>query len=95
MTKMAHVRRKFVENARCGNAPEWSLARVKQIAPLYALERQLREIDAPPEKIAAERREKSRPLAEAFFEELERKAKDSKNPPLNKLRTAIDYALVG
>ena len=89
----AHVRRKFVETARCGNAPEWSLARVKQIAPLYALEQQLRKIDAPPEKIAAERREKSRPLAEAFFEELERKAKDSENPPLNKLRTAIDYAL--
>ncbi|MBQ2813939.1 MAG: transposase [Akkermansia sp.] len=66
---------------------------MKQIAPLYALERELREIDAPPEKRAAERNEKPRPLADAFFKELERKAKDSENPPLNKLRNAIDYAL--
>ena len=32
-------------------------------------------------------------MADAFFKELERKATDSENPPLNKLRKAIDYAL--
>lgn len=79
---MAHVRRKFVENARCGNAPEWSLARVKQIAPLYALERLLREIDAPPEKIAAERREKSRPLAEDSSKNWSARQKIAKILPL-------------
>lgn len=89
----AHVRRKFVETVRCGNNPKWSLDMVKQIAPLYALERELRKSKAPPEKIAAERNEKSRPLADAFFKELGRKATDSENPPLNKLRKAIDYAL--
>ena len=89
----AHVRRKFVEAARCGNDPKWSLDMVKQIAPLYALEREFRESKASPEKIAAERNAKSRPLADAFFKELERKATDRENPPLNKLRKAIDYAL--
>ena len=89
----AHVRRKFVETARCGNQPQWSRAIVELIKPLYTLERQLREINAPPNQIATERAKESRPIVETFFTELERKAKDRENPPLNKLKTAINYAL--
>ena len=89
----AHVRRKFVETARCGNQPQWSRAIVELIKPLYTLERQLREINAPPNQIATERAKESRPIVETFFTELERKAKDRENPPLNKLKAAINYAL--
>lgn len=88
-----HVRRKFVEAARCGNQPQWSRAIVEIIKPLYKLEKQLRESNAPPEQIIKKRTEESRPIAEAFFKELERKAKDSEYPPLNKLKKAINYAL--
>ena len=89
----AHVRRKFVETARCGNDPKWSRLMVEMISPLYEIERHLREIDAPPEIVANNRLTKSKPLAEAFFTELERKLKDTENPPLNKLKGAIEYAL--
>ena len=89
----AHVRRKFVETARCGNQPQWSRAIVDLIKPLYTLERQLRKIEAPRDQIIIKRSQESRPIVETFFEELERKANDRENPPLNKLKVAIKYAL--
>ena len=93
-TCWTHVRRKFVETARTGNQPKWSRAMVELIKPLYEQERQLRESNAPLDKIAEKRAEESRPVANAFFKELECKIKDREHPPLNKLKDAINYALV-
>lgn len=89
----AHVRRKFVECMVCGNDPEWSTKIVELIQPLYKTERKLRETKAPPEQVQIERIQNSLPRVERFFSELHNKAKDSNNPPRNKLKDAIDYAL--
>ena len=89
----AHVRRKFVEAARTGNDPEWSRQMVELITPLYRIERELRESKAPPETIAEKREAESRPIVEAFFEALQKRMKQSENPPVNTLRRAIVYAL--
>ena len=37
--------------------------------------------------------EKSRPIVETFFKELTNRILDTQNPPRNKLKDAIDYAL--
>ena len=89
----AHVRRKFVEAARTGSDPEWSRRMVELITPLYRIEKELRESKAPPEAIAEKREAESRPNAEAFFETLQERMKQSENPPVNTLRRAILYAL--
>lgn len=89
----AHVRRKFVECITCGNDPIWSRRIVDMITPLYMLERKLRETKAPPEEILTQRWVESLPRVEQIFTELVKKAGDSTNPPLNKLKGAIDYAL--
>lgn len=90
----AHVRRKFVECITCGNDPEWSRRIVGMITPLYLLERKLREAKATPEEVQLRRWEESLPRVEQLFTELTKKVRDSSNPPLNKLKDAIDYALV-
>ena len=77
----AHVRRKFVEAARTGSDPEWSRRMVELITPLYRIEKELRESKAPPEAIAEKREAESRPIAEAFFEVLQKRMKQSENPP--------------
>ena len=89
----AHVRRKFVEAARTGSDPEWSRRMVELITPLYRIEKELRVSKAPPEAIAEKREAESRPIAEAFFEALQERVKQSENPPVNTLRRAILYAL--
>ncbi len=89
----AHVRRKFVEAAGAGNDPCRSMKMVEHIKPLYTIERTLRESKAPPERRLQERMEKSRPIVEAFFNELTKRSLDTQNPPRNKLKDAIDYAL--
>ena len=89
----AHVRRKFVEAAGNSNDPCWSMKMVELIRPLYTIERTLRESQAPPEQKLHERMEKSRPIVEAFFKELTKRSLDTQNPPRNKLKDAIDYAL--
>lgn len=65
----------------------------ERIRPLYTIERTLRESKAPPERKLQERMEKSRPIVEAFFNELTDRSLDTQNPPRNKLKDAIDYAL--
>lgn len=89
----AHVRRKFVEAAGNSNDPCWSMKMVELIRPLYTIERTLRESKAPPERRLQERMEKSRPIVEDFFKELTNRSLDTQNPPRNKLKDAIDYAL--
>ncbi len=89
----AHVRRKFVEAMEVGNDPSWCARIVELIRPLYQIERELRESKAPPEEILRRRGEESRALVSSFFKELEKRIKDLSNPPLNKLKNAITYAL--
>ena len=89
----AHVRRKFVEASGNSNDPSWSMKMVELIRPLYTIERTLRESKAPPEQKLRERMEKSRPIVESFFNELTNRTLDTQNPPRNKLKDAIDYAL--
>ena len=89
----AHVRRKFVEAAGNSNDPCWSMKMVELVRPLYTIERTLRESQAPPERMLQERMEKSRPIVETFFKELTKRSLDTQNPPRNKLKDAIDYAL--
>ena len=89
----AHVRRKFAEAAGNSNDPCWSMKIVELIRPLYTMERTLRESQAPPEQKLHERMEKSRPIVETFFKELTNRILDTQNPPRNKLKDAIDYAL--
>lgn len=52
----------------------------------------MREAKAPPKE--AQVRAESLPRVEQIFAELTKKVRDSSNPPLNKLKYAIDYALV-
>ncbi len=89
----AHVRRQFVEAAGNSNDPAWSMKMVELLQPLYATERTLRESKAPPEQKLKERLEKSAPIVETFFQELTKRRLDTQNPPRNKLKDAIDYAL--
>ena len=89
----AHVRRKFVEGARNSSDPDWCRKVVELIRPLYRIERELRESNAPPEEIAARRANESRERVTKFFQMLEERAKDTSNPPINNLRKAINYAL--
>ena len=89
----AHVRRKFVEAACSSNDPAWSRKVVELIRPLYDIERTLRESKAPPEEVKAKREEQSRPIVEEFFKELTKRNQNTENPPRNKLKDAIDYAL--
>ena len=89
----AHVRRKFVEASCSSNDPAWSRKMVELIRPLYDIERALRESKAPPEEVKKKREEESRPIIEEFFKELTKRNRDTQNPPRNKLKDAIDYAL--
>ncbi|MBQ2813636.1 MAG: IS66 family transposase [Akkermansia sp.] len=89
----AHVRRKFVEAAGNSNDPGWSMKMVDLIRPLYVIERELRESKAPPEDKLKERMKKSRPIVEEIFRELTKRSLDTQNPPRNKLKDAIEYAL--
>lgn len=66
---------------------------VELIRPLYDIERVLRESKAPPEEVKQKRKDQSRPIAEEFFKELIKRHQDTQNPPRNKLKDAIDYAL--
>lgn len=66
---------------------------VDLIRPLYVIERELRESKAPPEDKLKERMKKSRPIVEEIFRELTKRSLDTQNPPRNKLKDAIDYAL--
>lgn len=61
--------------------------------PLYAIERKLREDNAPPSEILRTRKETAAQIVENLFKKLQDKLADTANPPLNKLREAIDYAL--
>ena len=63
------------------------------IRPLYDIERTLRESKAPPEEVKKKREEESSPIAEEFFKALVKRNQDTQNPPRNKLKDAIDYAL--
>ena len=47
----------------------------------------------PPERKLQERMERSRPIVESFFNELANRSLAPQNPPRNKLKDAIDYAL--
>ena len=89
----AHVRRKFVECSRSSCDPQWSAQVVVDIKPLYAIERKLREGKAPPGEILRTRKETAAKIVENLFQKLQDKLADTANPPLNKLREAIDYAL--
>lgn len=89
----AHARRKFVEASCSSNDPAWSRKMVELIRPLYDIERSLRESKAPPEEVKKKREEESRPIVEEFFKELTKRNRDTQNPPRNKLKDAIDYAL--
>lgn len=89
----AHVRRKFVECSRSSCDPQWSAQVVEDIKPLYAIERKLREGKAPPGEILQTRKETAAKIVENLFQKLQDKLADTANPPLNKLRDAIDYAL--
>lgn len=89
----AHVRRKFVECARFGNDPQWSHYMVDLISPLYQMERELKESQAPPDVINEVRRNEALPHLARIFTELEKKEKDEDNPPRNKLKDAIAYTL--
>ena len=53
----------------------------------------MKEGKAPPEEVAGQRAVEALPRIEQIFSELVKKAKDSTNPPLNKLKEAIDYTL--
>ena len=66
---------------------------VELIRSLYTIERTLKESQTPPERKLQERMEKSRPIVAAFFKELTNRSLDTQNPPRNKLKDAIDYAL--
>ena len=66
---------------------------VELIRSLYTIERTLKESQTPPERKLQERMEKSRPIVAAFFKELTNRSLDTQNPPHNKLKDAIDYAL--
>lgn len=66
---------------------------VELIRPLYDIEKALRESKAPLEEVKQKRKEQSRPIVEEFFKELIKRPQDTQNPPRNKLKDAIDYAL--
>ena len=66
---------------------------VELIRPLYDIERALRESKAPPEEVKQKRKDQSRLIVEEFFKELIKRHQDTQNPPRNKLKDAIDYAL--
>ena len=63
------------------------------IRPLYDIERTLRESKAPPEEVKKKREEESSPIVEEFFKALVKRNQETQNPPRNKLKDAIDYAL--
>ncbi len=89
----AHVRRKFVEAACSSNDPVRSWKMVELIRPLYDIERALRQSKAPPEEVKLKREEQSRAIVAVFFKELLKRHQGAQNPPRNKLKDAIDYAL--
>ncbi len=57
-----------------------------------ALDTLLREGKAPPGEILRTRKETAAQIVENLFQKLQGKLADTANPPLNKLREAIDYA---
>ena len=89
----AHVRRKFVEGAQASQDPAWCAEMVAMIAPLYGLEKELRESNAPPEEVVRRRKAESAPQVHAIFGKIKARAADTKNPPRDKLKKAIEYAL--
>lgn len=89
----AHVRRKFVEGTQASQDPKWCAEMVKMIAPLYSPEKELRESKAPPEEVEERRKAESAPQVRAIFEKIKARAADHRNPPRDKLKKAIEYAL--
>lgn len=89
----AHVRRNFVNCAKNSNDPRWSQEMVNLIRPLYRLEKELRQGAPPPEEIRKRRQEESAAQVKAIFSAMEKRLKDTQNPPINALRRAIDYAI--
>ena len=63
------------------------------IRQLYDIERALRQSQSPPEEVKLKREEQFRPIVAEFFKELTKRHQDAQNPPRNKLKDAIGYAL--
>lgn len=88
-----HARRGFVEGARKSMDPQFCKEMVELIAPLYKIENELRESNAPPEEVLRRRQEECKPTITTFFNRVQARMTDTANPPLNKLRDALQYAL--
>ena len=71
----------------------WIRRAAEELAPLYKIENELRESNAPPEEVLRRRQEKSKPIVATFFTRLHARMTDTAKPPLNKLREALQYAL--
>lgn len=84
----AHARRKFDEAARGAKKSSSSKQALDMIRDLYRIEKEARELDA--ETRLALRQEQSRPIAEAFFNWLEKKTLEVN--PASLLGKAIAYS---
>ncbi len=88
---MAHTRRKFYEAK--DQAPRQTGWVLRQIAHLYAVEKQLRETRAGPKLRAALRASQSRPVMRRLHGALTRWKNTRRFLPRSLMGTAIDYAL--
>jgi transposase len=85
----AHARRYFVKAADSKSKDAEGV--VKKIAPLYGIEKKLKEENASPEKVKSVRGEESRPLLESLFADIEQLNKNAL--PEGLLGKACNYVL--
>lgn len=86
---MAHVRRKFVDAQ--ASHPDLAAKAIEWISPLYELEANLRDREATPEQIAAERQAKALPIMDSMLAWMELSLGHC--TPSDPMGRAIDYAM--
>ena len=89
---LTHIRRKFVDAMKAGNSQKWCEELIRSLQPLYAMEKELRAQNAPPEEILRRREETAKPIIDSFYARLRERAV-AKPAPINLLAKAIKYAL--
>ncbi len=87
---MAHARRKFYEAKAEGADAQWMLAHMQQ---LYRIEARLRNDQATPEEVQAERIEHSAPIIERIKGWLDELKRSHKHLPTSLTGAAISYTL--
>jgi transposase len=87
----AHTRREFIKAQKA--EPEAAAAALEQIGQLYHIEAQLKKHEADDATIRRERRDRARPVAEAFFEWCDEQTQRMDLVPSNPLSKALKYAM--